>query len=201
VEALTTIVLAGGASSRMGRPKALLSFGGETLIERIVRRMAGISVEVVVVSGPHLTLPQFSGNVQVVSDENPRQGPLAGIFYGLRAATTDLCFACGCDLPFVRPELAGFLVDRLSGADGAMFEWNGFPQPLLAVYRKRLAASLSSLIEAGERRAVSILEHARIVLIPSAELHAIDPEGLSFLDVDTEEAYREALQRLAAEPS
>jgi molybdopterin-guanine dinucleotide biosynthesis protein A len=197
MQPLTTIVLAGGASSRMGRPKALLPFGAETLIERAVRRMAAISVEVVVVSGPHVTLPSFSGNVRVVEDERPLQGPLAGILYGLRAAGTDLCFACGCDLPFLHPEIAGFLVERMAGADGAMLEWRGFPQPLLAAYQKRLAISIDALIDTGERRAVSILEHAKIVVIPSAELRAIDPEGLSFLDVDTPEAYREALQRLA----
>jgi molybdopterin-guanine dinucleotide biosynthesis protein A len=201
VEPLTTVVLAGGASSRMGRPKALLPFGAETLIERVVGRMAGISVEVVVVSGPHLKLPPFPAKVRVVEDEKPLQGPLAGILYGLRAARCDLCFICGCDLPFVRPEIAGFLVERLAGADGAMLEWNGFPQPLLAIYRKGLATALAARIETGERRAVSIVEHATIVVIPSAELRPIDPEGLSFLDVDTEEAYREALRRRATEAS
>ena len=198
MDPLTTIVLAGGASSRMGRPKALLPFGAETLIERAVRRMAAVSLEVVVVSGPHLKLPALPATARVVEDENPLQGPLAGLLYGLRAARTDLCFACGCDLPFLRPEIARFLAGRSAGADGAMPEWDGFPQPLLAAYHKRLSGLLADLITAGERRAVSILEHAKITLVPSAELRSIDPDGVSFIDVDTPEAYQNSLQRLAA---
>lgn len=182
----------------MGRAKALLPFGAETLIERAVRRMAAISVEVIVVSGPHLKLPPLPATVRVVEDEEPLQGPLAGILYGLRAARTDLCFTCGCDLPFLDPEIARFLVSRSAGADGAVPEWNGFPQPLAAAYHRRLVAMLSDLIATGERRAVSIVEHANIALVPSVELRRIDAEGASFIDIDTPQAYREALQRLAA---
>ena len=82
-----TIVLAGGASSRMGRPKALLPFGSESLVERVVRRMAAVSDEVIVVSGPHLGLPPLAAGVRVVEDEEPLEGPLSGIRYGLRATT------------------------------------------------------------------------------------------------------------------
>src|SRR5437870_12517229 len=105
MEPFTAIVLAGGASARMGRPKALLPFGAETLIERVVRRLEPIAAEIVVVSGPHLVLPVLR-HARIVEDETPLQGPVAGILYGLRAARTDLSFVCGCDHPFLEPAVA-----------------------------------------------------------------------------------------------
>src|SRR5205823_4648191 len=112
MEPLTAIVLAGGASSRMGRPKALLPFGAETLIERVVRRLAAGSSEVVVVSGPHLRLPPLPEEVRIVTDEVPLQGPVGGIRYGLAAARTELGFVCGCDHPFLEPAIGPLLAAR-----------------------------------------------------------------------------------------
>jgi molybdopterin-guanine dinucleotide biosynthesis protein A len=196
MEPLTTIVLAGGASSRMGQPKALLPFGSETLIERIVRRLAAGSSEIVVVSGPHVRLPPLPDEVRVVADEVPLQGPVAGIRYGLMAARTELGFVCGCDHPFVEPALGRLLADRTRDRDGAIVVSKGVPQPLLAVYRKRVATIAATMLASGERRAVRLGEHARLVQLSDEDLFAVDPSGLSLLDVDTPQAYRDALARL-----
>jgi molybdenum cofactor guanylyltransferase len=196
MEPFTTIVLAGGASSRMGQPKALLPFGPETLIERVVRRLAAGSSEIVVVSGPHVRLPPLPDEVRVVADEVPLQGPVAGIRYGLMAARTELGFVCGCDHPFVEPALGRLLAERTGDRDGAIVVSKGVPQPLLAVYRKRVATIAATMLASGERRAVRLGEHARLVQLSDEDLFAVDPSGLSLLDVDTPQAYRDALARL-----
>jgi molybdenum cofactor guanylyltransferase len=196
MEPFTTIVLAGGASSRMGQPKALLPFGPETLIERVVRRLAAGSSEIVVVSGPHVRLPPLPDEVRVVADEVPLQGPVAGIRYGLMAARTELGFVCGCDHPFVEPALGRLLAERTVDRDGAIVVSKGVPQPLLAVYRKRVATIAATMLASGERRAVRLGEHARLVQLSDEDLFAVDPSGLSLLDVDTPQAYHDALARL-----
>lgn len=201
VEPFTTIVLAGGASSRMGRPKALLPFGGETLIERVVRRMAEVSSEVIVVSGLHLSLPALPAAVRVVQDEEPLQGPLAGILYGLRAAASDVSFVCGCDHPLLAPEVARLLVERATGASGAVATWEGRAQPLVAAYRKRVAALAAELLARGECRALALVEQAHLVRVSREDLRAADPTGASFFDVDTPAAYAEALRRLSGDPA
>jgi molybdopterin-guanine dinucleotide biosynthesis protein A len=196
MEPFTAIVLAGGASARMGRPKALLPFGTETLIERIVRRLAPCSSEVVVVRGPHVRLPRLPDEVRVVEDEVPLQGPVAGIRYGLAAAHTEFGFVCGCDHPFLEPAIARLLAERTGDGDGAIVVWKGVPQPLLAVYRKRVATIAATMLASGERRAVRLVEHARLVEVSDEELFAVDPSGLSLLDVDTPQSYHDALARL-----
>src|SRR5437773_3758091 len=179
MEPFTTIVLAGGASSRMGQPKALLPFGPETLIERVVRRLAAGSSEIVVVSGPHVRLPPLPDEVRVVADEVPLQGPVAGIRYGLMAARTELGFVCGCDHPFVEPALGRLLAERTGDRDGAIVVSKGVPQPLLAVYRKRVATIAATMLASGERRAVRLGEHARLLQLSDEDLFAVDPSGLS----------------------
>jgi molybdopterin-guanine dinucleotide biosynthesis protein A len=196
MEPFATIVLAGGASSRLGRPKALLPFGAETLIERVVRRLAAGSSEVVVVVGPHVRLPPLPDPVRVVEDEIPLQGPVAGIAYGLAAARTPLAFVCGCDHPFLEPEIARLLVERTCDRNGAVVVSAGVPQPLLAVYRKGVATIATAMLASGERRAARLVELARLVEVSEEDLLAIDPAGLSLFDVDTPQAYREALARL-----
>jgi molybdopterin-guanine dinucleotide biosynthesis protein A len=188
----TAVVLAGGASSRMGSPKALLRFGKEALIERVVRRLKPIAAEVVVVSGPHLDLPPLSG-ARVVVDDVPSQGPVAGILYGTRVAENEFLFVCGCDHPFLEPALVGLLVRRADGADGAVPVVAGVRQPLIAAYHRRIGLIAETLLASGERRATALMEHARLFEVTETELATADPSGLSFLDVDTPEAYRRAL--------
>jgi len=185
-------VLAGGASSRMGSAKALLRFGKETLIERVVRGLQPMAAEIVIVSGRHLELPPLSG-ARIVVDDVPSQGPVAGILYGTRAAENEFLFVCGCDHPFLEPALVTLLVRRADGADGAVPIVAGVRQPLIAAYHRRIGLIAETLLASGERRATALMERARLFEVTETEIATADPSGLSFLDVDTPEAYRRAL--------
>ena len=188
----TAVVLAGGASSRMGSAKALLRFGKETLIERVVRGLQPMAAEIVIVSGRHLELPPLSG-ARIVVDDVPSQGPVAGILYGTRAAENEFLFVCGCDHPFLEPALVTLLVRRADGADGAVPIVAGVRQPLIAAYHRRIGLIAETLLASGERRATALMERARLFEVTETEIATADPSGLSFLDVDTPEAYRRAL--------
>ena len=86
----TAVVLTGGKSSRMGRPKALLPFDGEPLIVHIVRHLKRVFAETVVVAAPEQELPLLP--VALVRDQVAYQGPVSGIYRGLKAATKEVCF-------------------------------------------------------------------------------------------------------------
>src|SRR4051812_47387689 len=86
----TAVVLAGGRSSRMGTPKALLLFDGEPLIVHIVAALRDLFAEVVVVAAPGQQLPPM--RVTMVRDDVAYQGPVGGICYGLRAGRGDVSF-------------------------------------------------------------------------------------------------------------
>ncbi len=80
------IVLAGGRSSRMGRPKAALEWHGSTLLRRVTGIVArAVDGPVVVVRAPGQELPPLPDAITVVEDAREGQGPLQGLAAGLAA--------------------------------------------------------------------------------------------------------------------
>jgi molybdopterin-guanine dinucleotide biosynthesis protein A/molybdopterin converting factor small subunit len=192
------IILAGGKSSRMGRPKALLPFDGEPLITHVVRRLAGAFAEVVVVAAPSQELPQLP--VTVAHDDVAYQGPVSGIYHGLRAAAREVCFVTSCDAPFLDLSLIAHLASRMAGHDVVVPFWQNRFQPLHALYRRGVAPLLREQLERGELRPISLYDRTRTCKISEEELRPFDPEGLSFLNMNSPAEYETAL-RLWSEKS
>ncbi|MGE2714982.1 molybdenum cofactor guanylyltransferase [Mycolicibacterium litorale] len=170
---LAAVVLAGGASRRMGRDKATLPFDGPagptTLVEHVVSTVAPRCSPVFVIAAPGQPLPDLPA--QVLRDEVRGVGPLLATGRGLRAAAEAGCqwaFVCAVDMPY----LAMDFVDELAtpaarlGVD-VVLPWDGRDHYLAGVYRTSLAEQISALVAAGERsmRAlVDTVDTQRIVL-------------------------------------
>src|SRR5947208_6518233 len=94
------IVLCGGRSSRMGRPKAWLPVGDELMLPRVVRVLREAVGPVVVVAAPGQDVPPLSAGVEVVRDEVEGLGPLAGLAAGLAAldGPADAAYLSACDV-------------------------------------------------------------------------------------------------------
>ena len=115
---LTGIVLAGGASRRMGRDKAFLDLGGRPLIARVIERLASVCAEVLVVAGD--VEPYGELGVRLVEDRFRGVGVLGGLHAGLEAAAHELTLAVGCDMPFLRPDLLRAFARWADGFDVAI---------------------------------------------------------------------------------
>jgi molybdopterin-guanine dinucleotide biosynthesis protein A len=187
------IILAGGKSSRMGRPKALLLFGGEPLIAHITRALRSLFAEVIVVAAPGQELPALP--VRVVYDDLPYQGPVGGIYYGLRHVSGDVAFVTSCDAPFLNLRLVSQLAAQISNYDVVVPVWEERFQPLHAVYRKSVLPLLHQQLERGELRPVFLYDKVRTLKVEEAQIRRFDPEGLSFLNMNTPEDYATALER------
>jgi molybdenum cofactor guanylyltransferase len=189
----TAIVLAGGRSSRMGTPKALLAFDGQPLIIHVVSTLQRLFGEVVVVAAPGQDLPPMP--VTLVRDEVAHQGPVGGLCYGLRAATGDVCFVTSCDSAFLNPSLVSHLVSRIAEHDVVVPRWEGRFQPLHAVYRRSVLPLLEGQLARGELRPVFLFDKVQTLQIDEDEIRRCDPEGLSFFNMNTPEDYEEARKR------
>src|SRR5882724_6787502 len=77
------IVLCGGQSKRMGRPKAWLPFAGELMLPRVVRLLGEAVNPVVVVAAPEQDVPPLPPRVPIVRDAEMGRGPLQGLAAGL----------------------------------------------------------------------------------------------------------------------
>lgn len=194
----SAIVLAGGKSRRMGRPKALLDFGGEPLVVHLVRKLGRLFDEIVVVSAPEQELPGMP--VILVRDEIAYQGPVGGIYYGLRATSGTASFVTSCDVPFLNPALVRCLVDRSTDCDVVVPRWEGRLQPLHAVYRKSVLPFMERQLEEGRLRPVYLYDKVRTCEIEEGEIQTVDPGGGSFINMNTPEDYAAAVARWETDP-
>jgi molybdopterin-guanine dinucleotide biosynthesis protein A/molybdopterin converting factor small subunit len=176
----------------MGRPKALLLFDGDPLILHIVRALQPLFVETVVVASADQELPPLP--VTVVRDEVAYQGPVGGIYYGLKAASREVCFLTSCDAPFLNLSLVAYLVSRISDYDVVVPHWQGRFQPLHAVYRRSVMPLLKEQLEQGELRPIFLYDKVRTATVGEDEIHRFDPDGLSFLNMNTPDDYERALK-------
>src|SRR5580765_6446841 len=78
---LAAIVLVGGRSSRMGRPKPWLDLDGAPLLTRVVEQARTWTDEIVLVAAPGQDLPRFTGvrTPTIVYDDHPGAGPLPAL--------------------------------------------------------------------------------------------------------------------------
>lgn len=137
------VILAGGKSSRFGSNKALALHQGATLIQTITRRLAGLFPETLLITNT----PEDYGFLgwPMAADQYQNCGPLAGIHAALRTISQPRAFVCGCDMPLLNPELIRFLCE-LDGDHEVVLPWlpEG-PEPLYAVYSKKLCRLLRSI--------------------------------------------------------
>jgi molybdopterin-guanine dinucleotide biosynthesis protein A len=189
------VVLCGGASRRMGRPKAELPFGDEALLQRVVRILGGELDLVIVVAGPDQVVPT---GLTVVRDAERFAGPLAGLGQGLGALRgVDVVFATGCDCPFLTADVVQTLVGSCPLGGAAAAEIGGELQPLPAAYCASLAGAISASLRAGERSLRSLLGRIAVVRLSEARMRAVDPDLAAFAPLNTPEEYAAALDRLA----
>ena len=181
---LAAVVLAGGASRRMGRDKATLTFSGPagqtTLVEHVVSVVSPRCSPVFVIAAQGQPLPTLPA--EVLRDEVLGVGPLLATGRGLRAAAEaglQWAFVCAVDMPFLSADVIDVLAGpavRL-GVD-VVLPWDGRDHYLAGIYRTALADRVDELIAAGERsmRAlVDTVDTQRIVM----------PEQRSLTNVNT----------------
>ncbi|MFC3777445.1 molybdenum cofactor guanylyltransferase [Mycolicibacterium holsaticum] len=166
---LAAIILAGGASRRMGRDKATLPYAGSTLVEHMVDILKPRCAPVYVVAAPGQALPQL--DAEVLRDEVRGVGPLLATGRGLRAAADagiELAFVSAVDMPLLTVDLVDQLVGPavVLGAD-VVLPWDGRDHYLAGIYRTSLADRVEALVAAGERSMRALVETVdtqRIVL-------------------------------------
>lgn len=164
------VVLAGGASRRMGRDKALVTLDGERLVDRSVRLLQEVCDDVVVASGRRtikdLRVPQ-------VPDQRGGTGPLSGLASGLVNADHELACVLAVDLPYADPALLAVLAARWQGEAVLVPSVGNRAQPLHAVWATSGAVSLAVLVGDGVRSVMHAVELMGGLVLDDAETLAL----------------------------
>ena len=188
LDGITGVILAGGASSRMGRNKALLRLGDATLIEGAYRVLAALFHEVIIVTNTpaeYAFLP-----CRAVPDVYPGAGSIAGLHAALVHSPTERIFVVGCDMPSLKPEL----IRHLCAVEG---EWDavvpvnrdGYPEPPHALYSRTFISVVQKALESGDKSIVKLFDRVRTRRVAWEELGEIEGATASFCNVNTPEEY------------
>ena len=154
-------LLVGGASRRMGRPKATLHFGERKLAEVAASALTA-SVEEIVLLGAGPVPDVLAGNRRL-PDPPGLVGPLAGLLAALRWAPHATWVIAACDLPRVTPEAVAWLVaQRRPGCWAVLPRVGPGLEPLLAVYEPGARPLLEDLVAAGRRAPRLIADHPSV---------------------------------------
>lgn len=180
----------------MGKPKAWLPFGGETMLARVCRILREVVDPIVVVAAPEQEVPPLPSEIAIVRDDAQAQGPLNGLVGGLTAleGRAEAAYLSSCDVPFLRPEFVRAVIAFLDGYDIAVPEVDGYQHPLAAAYRLGVRPIADALLAARQRRPVLLFDQAKTRRITAEELRFADPEFASLRNLNTPEEYEAALR-------
>ena len=188
------VVLCGGKSTRMGSPKALLPFGPETMLQRVVRLLSEVVSPIVIVAAIDQDLPPLPEGVIVTRDENEGRGPLEGLRAGLKAlpTTVDAAYVTSCDVPLLETGFVRQMIDLANDYDIAVMEIDGFTHPLSAVYRRATLTSVEDLLANNRLRPVFLFDAAKTRRVKPEEMTS-DPGLRTLRNLNTREDYERAL--------
>lgn len=170
------VILAGGMSRRMGRDKAALPFGEETMLSHLVN-LYRPHFDLVAVSLNEAGRFDTAGALEVV-DRRPGEGPMAGLEAAFLDTGADVIFLTGTDLPLGEPALAKHLLGLLEGYDACLIRSAKGPEPLFAVYSASCLSAVQSALSEGRRAMSAMLSRVRAREISAQELPQFDVERI-----------------------
>ena len=196
---MTSIILAGGKSSRLGRNKALQVIEGKSLIQWVVDRLAILSTEIIIATAHGEAIPCSSAvRLKTVADIYPGKGPLVGIYSGLIASSSPRAIVVGCDTPFLSVGLLEYMTQICSAFDVVIPRIKNKLEPLCAVYSKNCLVPIQESLEQDERRIRKLFSMVKVKYVEEDEINSFDPEHLSFFNINNQ-ADLDKARRLAAE--
>jgi molybdenum cofactor guanylyltransferase len=191
------IILAGGDSKRLGQPKALLDFNGQSLIERMVNILQHSFTRITLVTDrPELYrgLP-----VKIVSDliTDRVKSPLRGIHAGLSASSLPHQFVVACDMPCLNLNLISFMETYASEHDAVVPRIGQYYQPLHAIYSRSCIEVIEKQITLENYKIIDFYAKINVHFIDEAEINRFDPDQCSFININTWSDYHQVLQQLS----
>jgi molybdopterin-guanine dinucleotide biosynthesis protein A len=164
------LLLAGGMSNRMGRPKAWLEVGDTNLLRWMADRLGPAFSEVMVSFAEPEQMEQLVP-YRLVFDRKRSAGPLAGLEAGLSATRSEVTFALACDMPYVTREFAEMAVAAAHGCDAAVPRIDGRAEPVCAAYRRSALPAIAAALDSGRLTAGGVLDQLEVTW-----LEDLDPD-------------------------
>ena len=183
---MLTVILAGGASRRMGRDKAALPYAGTTLLQYQIDRYAALGP--VAVSVAQMGRYPVSGAMEL-PDRYPDCGPLNGLVSAFAETDAAELLLTAVDLPHGDLSLARRLGELRGDADLCILRRGkkGI-EPLFAVYGRPCGAAAECCLAQGKKSVFELLERVSVRYVTPEELPEFDLDHI-LTNVNTPEEY------------
>ena len=177
--------MAGGKNSRFsGKNKALVSIGGKRILDRIYEVFTILFDKIILVTNDPLQYMEW--DFDIVTDIFPIRSSLTGIHTGLFYITTPYAFFVACDIPFIKKELIEILLENVEpGIDIVIPETSKGLEPLCSVYSKRCLKPIEEQLEKKSLKIQRMFQKVRVKKISEHILRTIDPDLVSFSNINT----------------
>lgn len=183
---VTGVILAGGESSRFDYVnKAFFEIGGESIVERVYKVMRAVFDDIILVTNDPVDYLKW--DVRITTDIFPCRSSMTGVHAGLFLADTPYVFVCGCDTPFLKKELIQTVLAGLEKSFDIVVpqKANGWFEPLCAVYSRACLQPLERSLQEKRFDIKRIYREMRVKSLTETFLRRVDPELVSFFNVNT----------------
>jgi molybdopterin-guanine dinucleotide biosynthesis protein A len=183
------LILAGGENTRIPVPKGFLLIDGKRIIDRNVQIFRDIFRRIFIsTNSPEL---YFSTGAIMIGDIMPQKGPMTGIYSVLSVPGVSAVFVTACDMPFINVILIQFLIGKWKhGIDALIPVYRNKPEPLFGIYSRNVAGAMMDSIRKGQGSVQDFLRKIDVLYIDEDEIQKRDPEGKSFVNINTLEDYQ-----------
>lgn len=182
-----------------GRMKAFLSFGQKSILERQISRMKIMCRKLIIVTNQPSLFSHLEHDdaIQIVTDDMPGKGPLAGIHAAASRATEEDLWVVGCDMPYISPEAAGILwtQQKQGDYDAAVPVIDGMTHPLHGVYNRRTASKLEDVLQKGEYKVQLFLDQIRWIAVGEEPFLSKNIDPRFIMNLNTPQEYEQALEK------
>lgn len=185
---MDAIILAGGENRRFQSHKALAEIKGRRIIEAstelLIKHFTAVYIST---NTPELF---FYLGLPLIGDVVEQRGPISGIYSSFISTGAPELFFMACDMPFIKPEVIEVIKKKFHEQDAVLPMHKGLPQPLLGIYSRRLVPKLAERIQQKKMAMWDLLRGITVQFVPEEEMLRVDPEGKTFVNINTLEEYR-----------
>ena len=186
---ISSIILAGGKSLRLGYDKVLERVGNNSLLEQVISRVDSISKEIIIVTAKERTFTSLKNNkkVKTVSDIYPGQGSLGGIYTGLKKSSSFYNLVVAADMPFLNEALLRYIIEVSDGFDFVLPKVNNLYEPLHAVYSQNCITPIEKILRQGNKVIIELFKYVKVRYVGAEEIDRFDPQHQSYFNINTKE--------------
>jgi molybdopterin-guanine dinucleotide biosynthesis protein A len=183
LENCTGVILAGGENRRMPLLKAFIEVEGQKIIEKNLTIMKDLFREVFIVTNQPEAYSYLG--VPMLGDVYDSRGPMTGIFTVLLNSSQNWVFITACDMPFIHKPLIKHIYSKRENFDAVVPSLKNRTEPLFALYSTRLLGSMEKAVLEDRKSLNDFLRGKRVQYIPIKEIGKLDPDVLSFVNLNT----------------